>query len=380
MNVPLLVVAGEVDGMGTASPDDDVLLVDEFLFGGGEYLDEERHGGRITVGWFLDPCGFHAIEGDYLTFGTVSTGFFAEGDPILPDGTGMIPDGQRGIGRPFFRFPGAVSSDPEIEDVVFTNIGGSIAVDITSNFESAGIRLRHNICCVTACQPGCGDCCDVACGSCCGTGPCQRGGFGTRRIDMTFGVRYANLEERLAIVEDLERADGQTFFLTDSFGTGNDFYGGELGFIWEWIYRRWKVDLLSRLAVGNTRQRVVVDGSTVMTAPDGDVQVGRGGLLALDSNIGSRETDKLTVLPEIGITLGYQLTCNLSFTVGYSFMYWSSVARPGDQIDLDINPDLLPEPGNLNPVSTNPFDRPRPFFEQTDFFAHGVNFGFEYRH
>ena len=191
---------------------------------------------------------------------------------------------------------------------------------------------------------------------------------------MTFGLRYANLEERIAIVEDLEAIDGTTFFVMDSFGTDNDFLGGELGFVWEWEYCRWKVDLLSRLAIGNTRQRVVINGSTSI---EGAAPL-EGGLLAQSTNIGSFESDKLSVLPELGITLGYQLTCNLSFTAGYSFMYWSNVVRPGNQIDLDVNPMLIPR-DNAVPIVPAANDRPRLIFDETDFFAHGLNFGLEYR-
>lgn len=375
MNTPLLVVGGTIvanPDEDPMDPDDDFIpQIDEALFGGDEIFDEQRDGGRITVGWFLDPCGFRAIEGDYLTFGSTSTGFFAEGEP------GGLGDPY--IGRPVFRLPIAAPIQPDVEDVVFTDIGGSVAVDIVSDFESAGLRLRHNICCVQACQVGCGDCCDTCTSGCCGSGPCQRGGYGTRRIDLTFGVRYANLEERLAIVEDLQQTDNNQFLVTDSFGTDNDFYGGELGFVWEWEYCRWKLDLLSRLAVGNTRQRVVIDGSTVVTPPAGPASTLRGGILALDSNIGSYETDKLAVLPEVGVTLGYRLTCNLSFTMGYSFLYWSSVVRPGDQIDLDVNPAQIPIDNGTPTPADGPFDRPRPFFNQTDFFAHGVNIGLEYR-
>jgi hypothetical protein len=394
MHTPPLVVAGEVVEGGV--PDfagDDSLIADELLFGGSEILDDVRHGARITLGWFLDPCGINAIEGDYLTFGNTSTGFFVEGDPIVPNAMGLVDPGQRGIGRPFFRVPQGTFDDdndpmtPEVpesvnafEDVVFTNIGGSVAVDISSRYETAGLRWRHNICCVESCPPpSCGDCCGtVGCGSGCSGGCCQRPGFGTRRIDMTLGVRYANLEERLLITEELEDIMGNQFLVSDSFGTDNDFYGGEIGFDWEWEYRRWKVDLLSRLAIGNVRQRVVVDGSTVIIPSGGAAQEFQGGLLALNSNIGSQERDRLAVMPELGVSLGYQLTCRLSFTVGYSFTYWSSVVRPGDQIDLDVNPALIPIDTGTSPTA-GPMDRPRALFEQTDFFAHGLNLGLEYR-
>jgi hypothetical protein len=56
-------------------------------------------------------------------------------------------------------------------------------------------------------------------------------------------------------------------------------------------------------------------------------------------------------------------------------MYWSSVVRPGDQIDTTINRTQLPSvfaPGML-------VGAPRPGFQfhPTDFWAQGVSFGLE---
>ena len=51
------------------------------------------------------------------------------------------------------------------------------------------------------------------------------------------------------------------------------------------------------------------------------------------------------------------------------------VARPGEQIDLDVNPDLLPprEPPVSGPA------RPRFVYDGTDFWAQGLNVGLDYR-
>jgi hypothetical protein len=54
-------------------------------------------------------------------------------------------------------------------------------------------------------------------------------------------------------------------------------------------------------------------------------------------------------------------------------MYWNDVARAGDQIDPVVNTSQLP-PGTL-------VGAPRPAFnfEDTHFWAHGINAGLEYR-
>ena len=72
--------------------------------------------------------------------------------------------------------------------------------------------------------------------------------------------------------------------------------------------------------------------------------------------------------------LGYDLTCRLKATVGWSFLYWSSVMRPGDQIDTNVNPSQLP-PGTLSGI-------PSPQFKpvMTDFWAQGLSIGLDYRY
>ena len=71
-------------------------------------------------------------------------------------------------------------------------------------------------------------------------------------------------------------------------------------------------------------------------------------MLALRTNSGRHDRNVFCVVPELGATVGYQVTRRLKATVGYTFIYWSRVARPGDHIDLDITPDLLPP--ELDPV------------------------------
>jgi len=78
-------------------------------------------------------------------------------------------------------------------------------------------------------------------------------------------------------------------------------------------------------------------------------------------------------MPELGVSLGYDLTCRLRATVGYTLIYWSNVARPGDQIDTELNASQFP-PGELVGAPHPEFR-----FQTTDFWAQGLNFGLEYR-
>ena len=73
------------------------------------------------------------------------------------------------------------------------------------------------------------------------------------------------------------------------------------------------------------------------------------------------------------MNVGYDLMPNLRATVGYTFIYWSRVARPGDQIDTNLNLSQLP-PGPLNGIP-----RPEASWSITDMWAQGISAGIDYR-
>ncbi len=106
----------------------------------------------------------------------------------------------------------------------------------------------------------------------------------------------------------------------------------------------WTMDALIRLAIGNTRQTVTINGQTTINDPTNTpaVQTLPGGLLTQTSNIGTYRQDEFAVVPELNLNLGYQLTDHFRVMLGYTAIYWSNVVRPGQQISLDVNPNLLP--------------------------------------
>ncbi len=125
------------------------------------------------------------------------------------------------------------------------------------------------------------------------------------------------------------------------------------------------------MAVGNTRSRVRIDGRTLTTLPDGPSASFEGGLLAQATNIGTYQQDHFSIVPELGVTLGYEITRRLRATFGYTFLYWSRVARPANQIDTSVSQFPPEDPaGDRRPT----FD-----FRTSGFWAQGMNLGFEYR-
>ncbi|MCH7751270.1 MAG: BBP7 family outer membrane beta-barrel protein [Planctomycetes bacterium] len=362
MHIPRLVVEGVAaqnpDPNGPSPIFDEAVIV----YGNQEILDDDRDGFRIRLGMWLDDCGQWAVEGDYFGFDTVSSTFTDGGDGVT----------RPFVGRPFID---ATTGLDAVEDVSFPGIEGFVTIVARSNFESAGLRLRHNICCVSGSR-GCG----FGVGGCgsgigCGSGVCG-GGRGTQRIDFLFGLRYTNLDESLIITEDLETTDPNQIEIDgqDRFFTNNEFIGGELGFLWEWECRRWSVELLSLLAIGNNRQSVDISGFTNQDEGAG-IETKPGLLLTQTTNIGSYSRNEFSVIPQIGATVGFQLTPRFRLTGGYTLMYWGNVVRPGDQIDLHVNPALLAFPPPANPVPA----RPAFAFNETDLWAQGINIGGEYR-
>jgi hypothetical protein len=363
MHIPPLVVEGN---------EDDGNFVDgRIVYGNEDILDDARDGLRLRIGLWLDDCGQWAIEGDYIGFEELTSRYVNGGDGVTPPF----------VGRPFIDAQTGLNA---VQDVSFPGIRGTVTVDAMSEFESFGVRMRHNICCVSG-NCGCGD--PVGCGGgiggCsggtgCGSGVCG-GRRGTQRIDFLFGVRSARLREGLVITEDLrttETGPQTDIYGQDRFHTKNEFLGGELGFLWEWEHQRWSLELLSLLAIGNNQQTVDISGFTARDTNQGaGIETKEGLLLTQTTNIGSYSRNEFSVIPQIGATVGFQMTPRFRFTGGYTLMYWGNVVRPGEQIDLHVNPDYL----DFNPGNDGAPFRPAFAFDETDLWAHGINLGGEYR-
>jgi hypothetical protein len=174
--------------------------------------------------------------------------------------------------------------------------------------------------------------------------------------------------------------------VTDFFGTHNVFQGGQVGFDFEYAYRRWIFSGFAKCGIGVTHEILNIQGnSALITTPGGTPNVVPGGLLAVASNIGKSSMDQFAVLPEGKLQLGYRVFRNLTISLGYDFEYLSRVIRPLDQIDINVNPNQVPTsfgvpPGGANVQNGSGFGAANgapanPFrtFTQSDFFAHGAD-------
>ena len=69
------------------------------------------------------------------------------------------------------------------------------------------------------------------------------------------------------------------------------------------------------------------------------------------------------------------MTEHIRLSMGYTFLYWSDVVRPGDQVDRVVDftkvPSFQPLPAGFPAAPQN---RPAVLFKENDFYAHGLNF------
>jgi len=345
METPALVTASSVP---TAQAAAGVLPLAQTLYGGNnDILADRMSGTRVRFGWWFANNPNVGIEGEYLGFGTQSENF------------DRGSNGSQILARPFYN---ARTGLDDAELVSFPGVvSGRVRTEATSKLDGAAVRFRRLLCCSSGCgfSP-----------LTCGPVPSQS------RIDATLGWRFYQLREGLGITENLTSLGNNpgSFDLNDNFRTRNQFNGAEFGFHWMGRRGYWSLDMLMRMGIGNTRQEVMIEGSTV-TRQGADSTRRDGGLLAQRTNSGTFVRNQLGVVPELGVTLGYQVTQRLRLTAGYSFIYWSNVVRPGDQIDTTVNPNLLPPE---NPRETA-FLNPRFAFQDSDYWVQGLSLGGDYR-
>jgi hypothetical protein len=196
------------------------------------------------------------------------------------------------------------------------------------------------------------------------------------RLESLIGYRYLHYGESLQMQQNIVGTGvafvpGTTILSNDSFQTLNDFHGCEFGFSTEIVYERWSLDILTKMAAGNLRREVIINGSTLTTVPPTST-LAVGGVYALSSNIGNHFADNWVVAPEIGLNINYQLTANVRLHLGYSFLFLQGIARAGDQIDFHVNPNLFPPAAGAGttPAFTN---------ATSDIWIQSVNLGVEFR-
>lgn len=300
-----------------------------------------RAGGRFTLGFSLDAEQTWGLEGTYFFLAPSSTS-----QNVSSDGS---PDSAP-LAFPFFN-PNLPGEDSSLVALPGT-YAGSASVTVQDFFQGAEANLLYNV--------------------------QDSGGL---RWDVIGGFRYLNLQENLSFVTDslnvFPTAPG--FFHTfDRFNANNNFYGGQIGVRASYDNNRLFLNGTGKLALGETSENVGINGGTFTNA--GGNFSAPGGYLSQPTNMGSFSQSRFAIVPEVNFNLGVRLSPWASIVVGYSFLYISSVARPGDQIDRVINPTQAPAITNNFPGSLAGQARPAVVLRDTDFWVQGLNFGLEFRY
>ncbi len=347
MHVPALVTTGDpavtAIPAGVINEDGSLPGNTQILFGNDLINNQGRSGGRIVIGMYVNPCW--AVEGDYFGLADQRTAFRSDATGNTFVGIPFFDESNDGLPAVFTVAPGA--GGPV----------GSVNIDAVTRFQGANIRFLRNLCCWEGCGPSWWDGCPIPL---------------AKRFDLLLGYRYNRLDDSLTINQQ-HSIQGTVRDGSDVFDTENTFNGFDLGTSLRFRRACWSLDLTAKIGIGNTRSVVTIDGVALQS----NVQQTPGGsILAVSSNSGRFVNTSFTMLPEVGLDLGYQINPCWRFRTGYTLMYWCGVYRPGDQIDQHINPNLWP-PLPINGKTAGLW--PQYPGRASDFWAQGVNFGLEAR-
>ncbi|TWT77001.1 hypothetical protein Pla123a_24270 [Posidoniimonas polymericola] len=311
------------------------LATTSVLFGGDDINDGGQSGGRATLGLNVSPYRNRRIEFVYAQL--------ADGDDNFAASTGDFAI----LARPFF------DTDAAANDALLSGFpslaSGDISVNASSDYRSYELLMRQDAC-------------------------CYRGAD----VELLVGYRATELDDTLAIDQSILALAGATAGATtdvlDQFSTSNTFHGGQVGLTCRLASgRRWSYDCSIKTALGTTRQKARVNGSTTVTASGGGVSTASGGLLTQATNIGEYSRDEFSAVSEVGLTLRYKLRRSTSLSLGYNIVFWTDVVRAAEQIDSSVNTTQIP-PGTLTGEA-----RPAFAFDSTSFWAQGFRAGLESR-
>jgi hypothetical protein len=197
-------------------------------------------------------------------------------------------------------------------------------------------------------------------------------------LNLEGGFRYYELDERLNITANSTlftpttytdnfgnvlafAPPGSSVTVVDQFNARNNFYGAQAGAQLQYSMNRFFFSGETQIAVGATHEVVTVNGFTNVF-PAGGTPVSLSGGNYATTQIGTYSANKFAVAPQVMLNVGYQFTPFIRGMIGYNFIYLSSVARPGNQIDNNYDGVIHP----LVPMT------------QSSYWAQGVNFSIQF--
>ncbi|MFO0877652.1 MAG: BBP7 family outer membrane beta-barrel protein [Gemmataceae bacterium] len=189
------------------------------------------------------------------------------------------------------------------------------------------------------------------------------------RLDFFGGFRFLQLTEGLTFSRQIFN-QRLLFSLNgyDTFDTQNDFYGGQLGARAQFAYQHFVFSATGQVALGSTCSSVDIRGSNTFELAGFDRETTPGSVFSQDSNIGHHTRSQLSIIPQINLAVGYRCFDWCTVSVGYDFLYWNRIVRPGEQIDRSFT---FAQAGNAAAIGAA---RPAATLDATDFWAQGLTF------
>jgi hypothetical protein len=321
----------------TTTPNAGVLPQATVLFGGDDLQEPARPGGRLDVGHWFDDGHCLGIGGALVVLGESTVGMSLNSSDL------------RFFARPFFD---ASNNDTSTAQAISSNLSnpttlGTLNLQTGSEFLATDVYVRWLLL------------------RTCGV-----------RLDLLGGYQFARIAEDLVINTFTQTQPGglPSLAVQDSFSTRNEYNAGHFGLLGDYRRGPWGLELLARFGFGTMRQTVSINGSSTAVDANGGTSTRASGLLAQLTNSGVHTQDTFSFMNDAGVKLAYYPTERLKLSLGYSLMYWSSVVRPGQEIDLSVDSRLFT--GNV--AGTTP-THPAFAFDPTHFVVHGLNAGLELR-
>ncbi len=204
-------------------------------------------------------------------------------------------------------------------------------------------------------------------------------------VRLVGGFRWLQLKETYTITTSSPfippNPGGDIWETSDRFAATNNFYGAQFGAQARYNAAPWFASGSLKVGLGAMVQSVDVSGSLVTNDLNdfGAAHTFPGGYFALPSNIGDHSRTVFAVVPEVQFKVGYQFTPSASVYVGYDFLFANSVARPGNQVNRNINTSQSTSfTEDPIPIPQGPAE-PAFSFNSSSFWAQGVSLGLSIR-
>ena len=345
---------GTITDVPLASQNVDALIHISPTVPGAAGLDQtERSGGRVTLGYMIDPLCETTVSFSYFRLENWSVDFAAAGTTPLEVSTNFVneivtlqPDG-----------PPTVETDP----IEFSMTSDATALgSLKTRFWGAEL-------------------------------------YGQRRLMRLFGaviyvgggLRYVDLNEDLTLSQAVEltvtpnpgalgtvvlETDPTTVVFSEVVSTENRFIGLEVGTTVEYRKCGFFVSGTAKVAVGGNRQEVLLAENATGNLPQGD---GAVIALVLPQNIGEHSRTRLSAVPELTALIGYEFGPQFRAFVGVNLIYLTNAVRPGNVFtSTGVSTNVMFRDAEASASQT----RSSFLWGDEDFWARGLLVGGEFRY